>query len=52
MTIRDLLQDKSTMKQIAILMRADRLFGRLFKDQRGRYYAGKLSDEEIALLNP
>lgn len=52
MTIRDLLRDQSTIRQLDILVRADRLFGNRFHDGQGRFYGGVLADEEIDQLDP
>lgn len=46
--IKDLLKDKNTIDQLDILSRADRIL----KDRAGRYYGGRLTDEEINSLDP
>ena len=51
-TIRDLLRDQSTIRQLDILARADRLFAHLFQNGRGRFYGGILTNEEIDQLDP
>ncbi|OGN00266.1 MAG: hypothetical protein A3B91_04725 [Candidatus Yanofskybacteria bacterium RIFCSPHIGHO2_02_FULL_41_29] len=47
-TIGDLVKGKPTLKQLDIFSRADRVL----KDKKGRYYGGKLTDEEIGLIDP
>ncbi len=47
-TIGDLVKDKPTLKQLDIFSRADSVL----KDRKGRYYGGKLTDEEISLIDP
>lgn len=51
-TIRDLLRNQSTERQLDILARADRLFANRFHDGRGRFYGGLLTVEEINILDP
>ena len=47
-TISDVLKGKSAEKQLDILAKADRIFF----DRTGRYYGGRISDEEAILLDP
>lgn len=49
-TIKDLLHNQPTTKQLDILARADRLFADKFSDGKGRYYGGILTEEEINIL--
>lgn len=48
MTLRDILQDRPTLDQYAILERADRLFA----DRCGRYYGGPITGSERDILDP
>lgn len=52
MTIRDLLREQSTTRQLDILMRADRLFADRLADRQGRYYGGPITSEEARALDP
>jgi hypothetical protein len=49
-SLRAVLQGQSTVVQYDLLARADRLFGHLFADGRGRYYGGLLTPEHVATL--
>lgn len=51
-TIKELLRDQPTIRQLDILARADRLFADKFSDKKGRYYGGSLTEEEIDTLDP
>lgn len=48
MTIKDLIRDQPCLRQMDILMRADRLFS----DGVGRFYGGQLSEEQVQHLVP
>ncbi|MBI2065401.1 MAG: hypothetical protein HYT62_05140 [Candidatus Yanofskybacteria bacterium] len=56
MTMKELLRDQPTIRQLDILARADRLFADKFSDGKGRYYGGILTgiltEEEIDALDP
>ena len=47
-TIKDIVEDKTTIEKLDILTRADKVF----KDRAGRYYGGFITKEEASLLNP
>ena len=51
-SISSLIRGQSTIRQLDILMRADRLFAHLFSDRRGRYYGGPLTEEQVRILDP
>ena len=47
-SIKDLIHNQATIRQLDILGRADQFL----KEKKGRYFGGVLTEEEIAILDP